>query len=461
VPEETSNIKTPPQDVDAEKSVIGALLLDKDAVIKVAAKLSPDDFFESAHREIYKVIQEVFEKGSAVDMITVASALKSKGTLAGVGGRAYLAELASLLPTASNVEYYAKIVKEKGIRRRLIQMGSQMAVLGHSPEALSELLNTAEKGIFEISLQSSEEGFVPIKELLMEAYERAETVAQSGVTRGVATGFKAIDNLIGGFQASNLAIVAARPSVGKTSLILDMARHMAVSEKKKVGIFSLEMSRDDLVDRLIAMESRIDLWGLRMGKLKRPDWRKVSDAMGVLHEAEMFIDDMPGQNILELRTKARRVQIERGLDILFVDYLQLIHGNNKESRVQEVTEISQMLKNLSRELKIPVVAVSQLSRAVEQRTTRVPQLSDLRESGAIEQDADIVMFIHREEMYDPETEKKGIADIIVAKHRNGPCGTVSLAFVANQARFAELERGSGAQGEVAEPEHDIEKLMEG
>lgn len=460
VPEETSSSKIVPQDVDAEKSVLGALLLDKDAVIKVAAKLAVEDFFEPAHREIYKTIQELYNKGSAVDMVTVASALKSKGTLSEAGGRAYLADITSLLPTASNVEYYAKIVKEKGVRRRLIQMGGKLSALGGSKEELSELLNQAEKGIFEISLESAEEGFVHIKDLLMEAYERAETISQHGVTRGVPTGFKPVDNVLGGFQPSDLVIIAARPSVGKTSFVLDVARHMAVHGNKKVGFFSLEMSRDDLADRLIAMEARIDLWGLRMGKLKRPDWRKVSDAMGVLHETEMYIDDLPGQNILELRTKARRVQIERGLDILFVDYLQLIQGTNKESRVQEVTEISQMLKNMARELRIPVVAVSQLSRAVEQRNTRVPQLSDLRESGAIEQDADVVMFIHREEMYDRETEKKGIADIIISKHRNGPCGTVELAFIANQARFAELER-SGADGEVAETEQDIEKLMEG
>lgn len=460
MPEDTNASKTVPHDIEAEKSVIGSLLIDKDAVIKVVAKLAVEDFFETAHREIYKAIQALYEKGSAVDIVTVASFLKSKGTINEAGGRAYLAEIAGLLPTASNVEYYAKIVKEKGVRRRLIQMGGQLSNYGSSKEELSDLLNKAEKGIFEISLESTEEGFIHIKELLMQAYERAETISQHGITRGVPTGFKPVDNILGGFQASDLVIIAARPSVGKTSFVLDVARHMAVHDKKKVGFFSLEMSRDDVADRLIAMEARIDLWGLRMGKLKREDWRKVSDAMGVLHETEMYIDDEPGQGILELRTKARRVQIERGLDILFVDYLQLIQGTSKENRVQEVTQISQTLKNMARELRIPVVAVSQLSRAVEQRNTRVPQLSDLRESGAIEQDADVVMFLHREEMYDRETEKKGIADIIIAKHRNGPCGLVELAFIANQTRFAELERSS-AEGEVPEPEQDIEKLMEG
>lgn len=447
-----------PQDIEAEKSVLGSLLVDKDAVVKVGAMLSSEDFFDPRHRVVFESVVHLFEDGSAVDVVTVAADLKKAKKLKGIGGRAYLAELAGVLPTAANVEYYAKIVKERGIRRRLIEMGNQLQALGGSDKEVEEILDSAEKGIFSISMESLEQGFVHIRDLLMQAYERAEEIAQQkGRYRGLSTGFSAVDNLLGGLQKSDLVIVAARPSVGKTSLVLDIARHVAVAEKAKVGFFSLEMSRDDVVDRLIAMEAKIDLWGLRMGRLKRPDWRKVSDAMGVLHDADMYIDDVPGQHVLELRTKARRVQIERGLDVLFVDYLQLIRAEGRESRVQEVTEISQTLKNIARELRIPVVAVSQLSRAVEQRTTRLPQLSDLRESGAIEQDADVVMFLHREEMYEQDTDRKGIADLIVAKHRNGPCGQMELAFVARQARFGNLKRAA----ESEEADADVEKLMEG
>lgn len=435
--------RTPPQDIDAEKSVLGALMLDKDAIVKVASFLRPEDFYVPSHVEIYSEILSLFESGSAVDLVTVSSALRKKKKLSSVGGRAYLAELVDVLPTAANIEYYAKIVKDRGVRRRLIKMGNELTSMGYSDEELEEILNRAEKGIFSISQESLKEGFVHIKDLLMKAYERAEALDQKEKKiRGLSTGFDKLDNLLGGLQQSDLIIVAARPSVGKTSFVLDIARYVAVHERKKVGFFSLEMDSDDLIDRLVAMEARIDLWNLRMGRMKREDWRRVSDAMGVLHDSELYIDDTPGQHILELRTKARRAQIEHGLDILFVDYLQLVHGSNQENRVQEVTEISQMLKNLARELRIPVVAVSQLSRAVEQRATKHPQLSDLRESGAIEQDADVVIFLHREEMYDKDTEKKGICDVIVAKHRNGPCGTVQLAFIATQARFGNLEKGT-------------------
>jgi len=433
--------RVPPQDIDAEKSVLGALMLDKDAVVKVLPILKEEDFYLPAHIEIYKTIIELFEDGSAVDLVTVSSALKKKKKLTAVGGRAYLAELVDILPTAANVEYYANIVKDRGVRRRLIKMGDDLISLGYSAGKLEDILNKAEKGVFDISQEGVKEGFVPIKDLLMRAYERAEKIDQKDKKiRGLPTGFEDLDNLLGGLQPSNLIIVAARPSVGKTSFVLDIARHIAIYEKKNVGFFSLEMDSDDLTDRLIAMEARIDLWNLRMGRMKREDWRKVSDAMGLLHDSNLYIDDTPGQHILDLRTKARKAQIEYGLDILLIDYLQLIRGSNQENRVQEVTEISQMLKNLAKELRIPVVAVSQLSRAVEQRSTKYPQLSDLRESGAIEQDADVVIFLHREEMYDKDTEKKGICDAIVAKHRNGPCGSVQLAFVASQARFGNLEK---------------------
>jgi replicative DNA helicase len=438
-----ADLKLPPQSKEAERAVLGALLLDEEAIIKVVDFLRPLHFYNPRHAIIYENICELFEQRKSIDVLTLTNLLKKKKQLKKIGGVTYLSDLVNSVPTASHIEEYAHIVKEKSVRRGLIGVSAFLNEAAFDEdEDLDKLLDTSEQRLFEVTEESLERDFVHVSKLLEEAYERAEEVAgkQADKIRGIRTGLQLLDGMLGGFQQSDLIILASRPSVGKTALALDIARYAATREKKNVGFFSLEMSNMQLMDRLLAMQVNANLWDLRMGKLPDEAFERLADAMGVLSESGLFIDDTPGLHIMEMRTKARRMMAEHKLDLVVVDYLQLMQGRTRENRVQEVSEISMFLKNLARELDIPVLALSQLSRAVEARTSRIPQLSDLRESGSLEQDADVVMFIHREELYNPETDRKGIADLIISKHRNGPTGQIELYFVKEQARFRELEK---------------------
>ena len=437
--------KIPPQNIEAEQSVLGSMLLDKEAVINVSPILRVEFFYDSRHATIYQAIMELFESGMPVDLVTMSNLLKKKKSLTKIGGRKYLSDLLSSVPTSAHAEEYGKIVKDAYVRRSLISASAEITEMSFNEDlGLDSVLDNSERLLFGIAQQGVSSNFVHIKDLLKNAYERAERADKDESFLGTSSGFKDLDSLLGGFQKSDLIILAARPSVGKTSLALDFLRTAAITEKKKVVMFSLEMSSTQLVDRLLGMQAMVPFWDIRTGKMNDDKFVKLADAMGQLADAEMFIDDKPGQSIVEIRTKARRLMLEQGIDLIIVDYLQLMHGLNKENRVLEVQEISQGLKNIARELDVPVIALSQLSRAIEQRNTRRPQLSDLRESGSIEQDADVVMFIDREETYNPDTEKKGVGELIVAKHRNGPTGVVELAFVKEIASFRNLHKG--AQG---------------
>lgn len=433
--------KLPPQNGEAEQSVIGAMLLDKEAVINVAGWLHPSHFYEDRHKTIYENIVELFEEGLPIDIVTLSDKLKGKKVLDRIGGRAYLTSLVSMVPTSAHAQDYGEIVRENAVRRGLITSAAQITELSFDEsQNLKDVVDQSEKLLFDVAQVGVKTNFVHIKELLKDAYERAERAGRDESYMGISSGFKDLDNLLGGFQKSDLVIVAARPSVGKTSFALDLLRSAALQDKKKVVFFSLEMSNTQIVDRVLGMQSGIPFWDTRTGKLSEELFEKFAYAMGELAEAEIMIDDRPGQHINELRTKVRRLALERGIDMIMVDYLQLIHASSREGRTQEVSEISQGLKNMAREIDVPVIALSQLSRAVESRATRRPQLSDLRDSGSIEQDADVVMFIDREETYNPDTDKKGVAEVIVAKHRNGPTGDVELAFVKEIASFRNLHR---------------------
>ena len=388
---------------------------------------------------IYENILELFESGLPIDLVTVSDKLKKKKVLSRVGGRAYLTELASFVPTSAHAVEYANIVKETATRRGLISSASEITKLSYNEEIdLPRIIDKSESLIFDVAQTGIKSNFVHIKDLLKDAYERAAHAKESDDYAGISTGFRELDVLLGGFQKSDLIILAARPSVGKTSLALDMMRHATLLEKKNVAFFSLEMSNMQIMDRLLGMQSGIPFWEIRTNKLTEEKVVKLANTMGELADANLFVDDMAGQHINQIRTKARRLALEQGVDLIVVDYLQLMHGNSKESRTLEVGEVSQGLKNLAKELNIPVVALSQLSRAIEQRQSRRPQLSDLRESGSIEQDADVVIFLDREETWNPETEKKGTAEVFVAKHRNGPTGLIELAFVKEIASFRNL-----------------------
>lgn len=437
-----SNDRIPPHDLNAERSLLGSIFLNQDSLIKIADRIDPSFFYDPANREIFSVIIELFEERKPLDIVTVSSGLKRRKVLSKVGGSAYLSKLVNSVPTASHIEEYAEIVKEAGIRRRLIESAALINdVAFNEDKKVLEILDISEKSLFNITQNQIGKGFVSARSLLKETYERAAMVDKNkGDLLGISSGFVQIDKLLGGFQQSDLIIVAARPSVGKTALSLDIALNAAVNDRKKIGFFSLEMSAQQLMERLLSMQARVSFWDLRTGQLKDEAFEKLADAMGQLSEADLFIEDTPGLHVMEIRTKARRLQMENGVDMIIVDYLQLIRGDRTESRVLEVSDISMSLKNLARELDIPVIAMSQLSRAVESREGRRPQLSDLRDSGSIEQDADVVLFIHREERNNPNTERKGIADIIIAKHRNGPVGDVELAFIQEQARFANLDK---------------------
>lgn len=410
--------------------------------MKVAEFLLPDHFYEPKHTEIFESVLELFDEGLPIDLVTLADKLKSKRKLTKVGGRSYLTELVEGVPTAAHAEEYAQIVKDLAVRRRLIRAAAKMDEIAYEEDReVVDVLDESEQQLFAISQESLRDKFMHVRDLLKDAYERAEAIDQKDdKLTGVPTGFKIVDANLGGLQPSDMVVLAARPSVGKTALALDIARHAAVIEKRKVAFFSLEMSDIQLMDRLLGMQARVPFWDLRMGKLKDEAFERLADAMGQLAESDIFIDDAPGQSVMEVRTKARRLQVERGIDLVVVDYMQLMHSRNLENRVQEVSEISMGMKTLARELSVPVLVLSQLSRAVESRADRIPQLSDLRESGSIEQDADVVIFLHREEQYNPDTEKKGLADLIIAKHRNGPTGRYEVAFVKELGSFRNLDK---------------------
>lgn len=437
--------KLPPQNLDAEHSVIGALLLDKDAILTVAEILSPEDFYEERNATIYRSILSLFEKRSPIDMVTLTNELEKNSDLEDVGGGSYIVSLVNSTPSAANVAHYANIVRDKAILRRLITSAVTISDLGFSEDDdVSAVLDKAEQSLFAVSQKFFRQKFIPIKDVLTEAFDRIDKIhKEKGALRGLPSGFRDLDAKLAGLQKADLLILAARPSMGKTSLALNIAEHIAVEEKIPVAFFSLEMSKEQLVDRLISSQAGVDSWKLRTGNLSDDDFPKIGYAMGTLSEAPFFIDDTPGLNVTEIRAKARRLQMEHELGVIFIDYLQLIEGRSKSgdaNRVQEISEISRSLKTLARELNVPVVALSQLSRAVEHRPDKRPQLSDLRESGSIEQDADVVMFIYRDDYYDENSEKKGITEILIRKHRNGPIGNVDLYFNAEQMRFRDLAR---------------------
>lgn len=434
----SQSVKLPPQNIEAEQSLLGALLIDKDSIVRISEILHPSNFYRShQHGPIYEAIQSLFEKREPIDLVTVTEELKRQGFYDKIGGSAYLATLINVVPTSAHIEHYAKIIKDHAVRRALIAQATSLVERAYDESLeVNELLEQAESGIFSISQEHVSRDFLPIKDALTQSFDRLDELQKtSGKLRGVPTGFRDLDSKLAGMQNSNLIILASRPGQGKTSLALNIAQYVAVTAGLPVGIFSLEMSQEELVDRLLVGQADIDAWKLKTGKLDEKDFDRLSLAMGELAEAPIFIDDTPGITISEMRTKARRLQIEHGLKFLIVDYLQLVRGRNLENRVQEVSEISQNLKNLARELKVPVLALSQLSRAVESRGSKRPQLADLRESGAIEQDADVVMFIYRE---DPEKMEQVSLDI--QKHRNGPVGEIPLVFRAERTKFYGMEK---------------------
>jgi len=441
----SDDLRLPPHNLDAEKSVIGALLIDKDAITEVAEFLRPNHFYREGHGDIYEAIIDLFEKREPVDLITLSEQLKKKKHFEKIGGTSYLSELASFVPTSVHVVKYAQIVKDNAIKRQLIGTANKLSELSFSESGdVHDILDAAEQEIFGISQAHLKQNFVHVKTVLTESFDRLEELSRSkGVFRGIATGFPDLDNILSGMQKSNLLILAARPGIGKTSLALNIAQFAAVKKNVPVGIFSLEMSKEELMDRVLAHESGVSATRIKNGDLDDAAYESLSMAMGRLAEAPLYIDDTPALSIMEMRTKARRLQIENGLQLLVVDYLQLARGRNLENRVQEISEISQGLKNLARELKIPVLALSQLSRAVEQRGSRQPQLSDLRESGAIEQDADVVMFIYRDDAGEDNgghRSKEILAKLSIAKHRNGPTGEIDLIFVGEKVAFFPREK---------------------
>lgn len=437
-------IKLPPQNTQAEASLIGSLLLDKDAIVKVADLVQSDDFYVEKNGIIFETILGLYEKREPIDVVTVSEDLEKRSSLKDVGGSSYLTELVNGVPSAAHVIKYAQIVAQKATLRRLIEAAGYINEMAYDDkEQLDGLLDKAEQTLFGVSQKHLKQNFISIKDVLAESFDRLDSLHKDKDSlRGVPTGFSSIDNILAGLQNSDLIILAARPSMGKTSLALNIAQNVATKEGVPVGIFSLEMSKEQLIDRLLASEAGIDSWKLRTGNLEDNDFEKINKAMGVLAEAPIYIDDSAIANVMEMRTKARRLQSEHSLGLIVIDYLQLMSGrnNSSENRVQEISEISRGLKGMARELNVPVIALSQLSRSVEQRTPKIPQLSDLRESGSIEQDADVVMFIYREDYYDKESDKKNIAEVLIKKHRNGPTGDVELFFQPEQTQFRSIDR---------------------
>ena len=444
--------RIPPQNLEAEQSLLGAVLIDRDAMVRIADRVQPDDFYVDAHRHIYGAMRELYEQRQPIDLLTLANRLTEQKKLEAVGGRSALVTLSTLVPTAAHAQNYAEIIAKKATLRRLIAAAGRIAKLGFDEnQEVAHVLDEAERNVFSVSQLHLRQAFVPIQDVLSDAFDRIDVLhREKGKLRGLSTGFRDLDQFLAGLQRSDLVVLAARPSVGKTSLALDFARHAAIQGKVPVGIFSLEMSKEQLVDRLICAEANVELWRMRTGRLSdRPDaddFPRIGHAMGVLSEAPIFIDDSARTNIMEIRTKARRLQMEHGLGLIIVDYLQLMEGSSRENRVLEVAEITRGLKGIARELNVPVVALSQLSRAVEMSKPAIPKLSHLRESGSIEQDADVVMFIYRKaadrnyRLEELTSEERNGAEIHIAKHRNGPTGTVRLFFDEARVCFRTLDR---------------------
>lgn len=440
--------RLPPQNIEAEQSVLGSLMLGKDTIIRVADLLRPGDFYRQIHNIIFEVMLDLYEKSEPIDVLSLTSRLEDLKKIDEIGGPAYLAELVNRVPTAAHVMHYAKIVHHKKVLRELIAAADHIAQLGFKEEEdLEGVLDEAEQRIFRISQKNLTQEFMPVKDALEEAFERIDKLHKGdGAMRGVPTGFYELDNYLSGLQRSDLVILAARPSMGKTALAMDIVRHVAIKQKKPVGIFSLEMSKNDVVDRLLSSQAGVDLWKLRTGRLSMDgldnDLVRIQEAMSVLAESPIFIDDAPSPTVLQMRTMGRRLQTEHGsLGLIVIDYLQLIQPRTtSDNIVQQVTEISRSLKGLARELDCPVLALSQLSRAVEARPDQMPRLADLRESGSIEQDADVVLFIYREDKTKKDSSRPNIADVVIAKHRNGPLGRAELYFNDSQASFKNLER---------------------
>lgn len=437
--------KIPPQNLEAEASLLGSLLIDADAIVKIADIIRPEDFYDERHKYIYEAAVSLYEKHSPIDILTLTDQLKNKQLLDVVGGPAYVTELTNFVPTAAHVEQYAEIVTTKSMRRRLIKASQDITSISYDEaRKFKDLVEEAEARLFEVSQRHVSQDLVSLEAILGESFDRLDDLHKDkGKIRGVPTGFKDLDNILAGWQRSDLVVLGARPSMGKSALALNFAHNVAVKAGLPVIMFSLEMSKEQLVDRLLAAEAGVDAWNLRTGNLTDSDFEKIGQAMGTLSEAKMFIDDTPGITVSDLRTKARREAHKQELGLIIVDYLQLMSGGSRFStdgnRVQEISEISRGLKSIARELNVPVLALSQLSRSVENRSPQIPQLADLRESGSIEQDADVVAFIYREDYYNPESERRGITDLFIKKHRNGPTGHVELFFDKDKQKFKSLD----------------------
>jgi replicative DNA helicase len=445
--------KLPPQNTEAEQCLLGCLMLDKDAIIKVVDSIKSEDFYSGKHQDVFQAMVELYEKSDPIDIVSVSARLKERNKLDDIGGAAYLSSLINTVPTATHVANYAKIVRQKKILRDLISASEEIGLSAfNETEEVDVLLDRAEKAVFGIGQRSLSQVFLPIREILSDTFERLDELSKNaGKMRGVPTGFTDLDKVLGGLQKSDLVILAARPSMGKTSLALDIARNVAVLENQPVGLFSLEMSKDQLADRLLASLANINLWNMRNGRLTSDDYSRLQHAMGSLSDAPLYIDDAGSVNVLQMRAMARRLQANKGLSLIVIDYLQLMEPMNKfQSPVQQVTENSRALKMLAKELNVPVLVLSQLSRAVESRVPQIPRLADLRESGAIEQDADVVMMIYREDKYNENSLNKNIAKVLIEKHRTGPNGGVDVYFDENRVSFRNLERGEytsdGAMG---------------
>ena len=435
--------RIPPHSVESEQSILGSILLDKDAIITVTETIKPDDFYKEAHKIIYECMITLSNKGEPIDLITLTEELRKQGHLNDIGGISYITSLSTIVPTTSNVKYYADIVKEKSVLRKLIKASNEIINLGYSGATkIEDVLEQAEKSIFDISQEKTSDDFKSINLVLMDAYDMIEKLYtnKSDVT-GITTGFKDLNKKINGLQRTDLILIAARPAMGKTAFSLNLVQNAALKGDASVAVFSLEMSKEQLVQRMLSSQSSVELKKIKTGTLNDNDWPRIIDAMAVLSDAKIHIDDSPGIKISELRSKCRKLKIEKGLDLVLIDYLQLMEGEgNNESRQQEISKISRSLKILAKELNCPVVALSQLSRAPEQRADHRPMLSDLRESGAIEQDADIVMFLYRDEYYHADSESKNIGEVIIAKNRHGETGSVELVWLGEVQRFGDKLR---------------------
>lgn len=441
----TPDGKLPPQNLDAEMSLLGAVLIDEDVLADVSEHVNPKDFYDKRHQAIFAAMMKLFERHRPVDLLTVTEELKKKDQLDAIGGGSYLTELTNYVPTAAHAGSYAEIVAQKAVRRRLIKASAEISEMGFDEETTTqELLEKAEAELFSVSDQSLKQDLISMESILTESFDRIEELHRNkGALRGIRTGYRDLDNMTAGLQRSDLIVLAARPAMGKTTLVTNLAYNVATIAKLPVLFFSLEMSKEQLVDRMLADASGVDSWNIRTGNLSDEDFSKLSEAMGEMAEAPIFIDDTPGLSVLEMRTKARRAAHDQPLGLIVVDYLQLMQGNGNYNgnRVQEVSEISRGLKLIARELNVPLIALSQLSRSVESRTPPIPMLSDLRESGSIEQDADIVTFIYRPAYYEPDNpDVQNITDLIIAKHRNGPVGKVQLYFHPERLRFMSLDK---------------------